>query len=297
VHSKTGKVSPVGDKKIGFVGLGVMGAPMARHVLDANGSIWVYNRTVSKAQELIDAGAIFAQIEDLADHCDVILVCVTRSEDVKECLDRLMHAKPGTLVVDHSTIAPRDAKAFHEELSLKKLRFVDAPITGGSVGALAGKLTIFMGGEEADVAEAKEIAKPYTKRAERVGGPGAGQMAKMVNQIAVAGTLLSLCESLAFAEKAGLDLPLIQEMVGSGAGGSWCFDVYGKKILNRDWTPGFTITNQIKDLIYCQQAAEEIGAKLPATALTHQLLGKLQNAGQGNLTTAALFNEYLEPDD
>ncbi len=285
------------EKKLGFVGLGVMGGFMAMHVLKARGSLIVYNRTASKAEQLVAAGAEFAPLDRLAAACDVILLCVGRSEDVSECLDQMANAKPGTLFVDHSTIAPHAAKELHNRLIKRGQRFVDAPVTGGSMGAKNGQLNIFMGGEEADVAEAKEAAKPYTKRCERLGGPGAGQTTKMANQIAVAGTLLSLCESMAFAMKAGLDLPLVKEMVGSGAGGSWCWDVYGQKVLDEDWRPGFTITNQIKDLNYCQAAAEEIGAKVPMSILTRDLLAKMEQAGFGDLTTAALVKEYLEPAD
>lgn len=292
-----GTFPSVSQKKIGFVGLGVMGGAMAMHVLKSNGSLWVYNRTRSKADALVEAGATFGELEQIARECDFILMCVSRSEDVEACLDQLAHAKPNTLFVDHSTIAPHTARELHQELKERNHRFVDAPVTGGSVGAQNGKLTIFMGGEEPDVAEAKEAASPYTKRCERVGGPGSGQMAKMANQIAVAGTLLSLCESLAFAQKAGLDLPQIKDLVGGGAGGSWCFDVYGTKILNQDWTPGFSVTNQIKDLNYCREAAEEVGANVPASNLANELLGKLEAAGHGGLTTAALFQTYMEPND
>lgn len=161
------------------------------------------------------------------------------------------------------------------------------------MGAQRGQLTIFCGGDEADVRRAIGITKPYSKRSERVGGPGAGQMMKMVNQIAVAGALLALCEGLAFAEKAGLDLAQTRELVGSGAAGSWAFENYGPKILNRDWTPGFTIENQLKDLQYCLSSAEDIGAAIPGAELVNRLLDEMRSRGEGGKTTAALF-EYLE---
>jgi 3-hydroxyisobutyrate dehydrogenase len=170
---------------------------------------------------------------------------------------------------------------------------VDAPITGGSMGAQKGQLTIFLGGEEGDCAEAAEIVKPYAKRAERVGGPGAGQMAKMANQIAVAGNLLSLCESLSFAKKAGLDLAQIKDLVGGGAGGSWAFENYGPKVLQRDWSPGFSVKNQRKDFGYCAEAAGEIDAAIPGTLLVDRLLAQLEESGRGEEATCALF-EVLE---
>jgi 3-hydroxyisobutyrate dehydrogenase-like beta-hydroxyacid dehydrogenase len=202
------------------------------------------------------------------------------------------YGKAGTLFIDHSTIAPDGAVALAAELKSKALRFVDAPITGGSMGAQKGQLTIFCGGDEADVAQAIEVIKPYTKTAARVGPSGAGQQMKMANQIAVGGALLALCESLNYAAKAGLSVQQAHELIGGGAGGSWAFSNYGTKILNRDWSPGFTIDNQRKDFAYCAEAAKKLGAAIPGTDLVDRLLAELQNAGHGGWTTAALFEAY-----
>ena len=277
--------------KLGFVGLGTMGLPMAGHLLDAGADLAVWNRTATKADPLKAKGARTPEsLEELGAICDVVMLCVPKTEDVNQCLDALTReAKPQTLFVDHSTILPNAARQIYEDLSVKGMRFVDAPITGGSMGAQKGQLTIFMGGEEKDVEEAQGAVQPYTKRAERVGGPGAGQMMKMVNQIAVAGALLALCEGLAFAEKAGLDLQQTKEMVGAGAAGSWAFENYGPKILAKDWSPGFTVDNQQKDLTYCLESAKAIGAEIPGTELVHNLLKRLQSDGHGGWTTAALF--------
>lgn len=277
--------------KLGFVGLGTMGLPMAGHLLDGGNDLTVWSRTLSKADSLKAKGAIVAaDLARMGRECDIVCLCVPKTEDVKQCLDALtQEAAPNTLFVDHSTILPKGAIEIYEALKSKGLRFVDAPITGGSMGAQKGQLTIFMGGDEADVEEARQAVQPYTKRAERVGGPGAGQMMKMVNQIAVAGALLALCEGLAFAQKAGLDLTQTKEMVGAGAAGSWAFENYGPKILAKDWSPGFTVDNQQKDLIYCLQSAESIGADIPGTELVHNLLKQLQVKGHGGWTTAALF--------
>jgi len=221
-------------------------------------------------------------------------MCVNRSEDVQECLDGLLpHARPGALFVDHSTIAPDAAKAMHAELASKGFRFVDAPVTGGSVGAQKGQLTIFCGGEESAIEEARPLMNCYAKRLERVGGPGAGQMAKLANQIAVGGALLALCESLSFAKKAGLDIGQIRELVGGGAGGSWAFENYGPKILATDWSPGFSVKNQRKDFGYCLEAAERIDAAIPGTQLVDRLLSLLEDEGHGEWTTAALYEVML----
>jgi len=268
-----------------------MGEPMARHLLKARGQLVVWNRTSTKADPLVKEGATAApDLGDLASACDVIILCVNRTEDVKQCVDQIAPgAKPGTLIIDHSTISPPSAGQFHSELAERNLRFVDAPITGGSMGAQSGQLTIFCGGPEADVAEAIEIVKPYTKRAERVGGPGSGQTMKMANQIAVGGALLALCECLAFADKAGLDLRQTRDLLSGGAAGSWAFENYGPKILAEDWSPGFSVKNQRKDFAYCQETASQIDAAIPGTLLVDGLLAELEDEGHGEWTTAALF--------
>lgn len=282
--------------RVGFVGLGVMGGPMAGHLAAKGFDLTVWNRTLSKTRPLAEAGAKVAEsLEALGAACDAVLLCVNRTEDVRECLDRMAPAlSAGALVVDHSTISPVAAREFQAELKSRGVGFVDAPVTGGSVGAQRGRLTVFCGGEEEDVRRALPIVSAYSQRAERVGGPGAGQMMKMANQIAVAGSLLGLCEALAFARKAGLDLSQTLELVGSGAAGSWAFQNYGPKILAEDWSPGFSIDNQLKDFGYCQEAAKAVGAAIPGTELVEALLADLRAQGMGGLTTAALYRRLLQ---
>lgn len=269
---------------------------MAGHLHRAGADLVVWNRTPSKADAARAEGIpVAGSLEELAAECSRIFLCVTRSEDVQACVDVIAPVAPnGALIVDHSTIAPEAAIAIHRDLRAKGLRFVDAPITGGSMGAQKGQLTIFCGGEESDVAEAISAVQPYAKRAERVGGPGQGQMMKLANQIAVGGALLALCETLSFAKKAGLDLALARDMIGGGAGGSWAFENYGPKILAQDWTPGFSIKNQRKDFAYCMEAAEKIDAAIPGTALVDLLLGDLEGEGHGEWTTAALYEVLME---
>lgn len=281
--------------QVGFVGLGVMGAPMAGHLLNAGVPLIVYNRTASKAEPLRERGAQVAMsLQDLGKRCGLVYLCVNRSEDVWECLEGLTaEAAAGTLFVDHSTISPQVAVQVHRHLADQGFRFVDAPITGGSIGAQIGALTIFCGGDARVIAEAMPTMKHYSKRAERVGGPGAGQMMKMANQIAVAGSLLGLCESLSFAKKAGLDLLQTRELLAGGAAGSWAFESYGPRIITRDWSPGFTIVNQRKDFGYCEEAAAAVDAAIPGTLLVDRLLARLEQAGHGEWTTAALFEELV----
>ena len=277
--------------KVGFVGMGVMGAPMAGHLLTQGEDVTVWNRTPSKALPLQEKGAKVAQsLEELGKNCDLIFICVGRTEDVQSCLDKLTaSAKPGTIFVDHSTISPTETKAIHQNLNEQGFKFLDAPITGGSMGAQNGTLTIFCGGTTEVYEAAKPYMAAYAKRSELVGGPGAGQMMKMANQIAVGGALIGLCESLAFAQKAGLDLALTRDMVGSGAAGSWAFENYGPQILNQNWAPGFSIDNQVKDFGYCLESAEQLNTEIPLTELVKSLLEVLQNNDRGGDTTAALF--------
>lgn len=277
--------------KVGFVGLGVMGAPMAGHLVKAGHNVTVWNRTTTKTQPLKDQGATVApDLSTLAQTCDLVLTCVSRTEDLQQVLAQLTpSAQPGTLFIDHSTVSPQATLKIHQDLQEKGHRFLDAPITGGSMGAKNGTLTIFCGGSQADYDQAKPFLDAYAKRPALVGGPGAGQMMKMANQIAVGGALIGLCESLAFAQRAGLDLALTRELVGSGAAGSWAFENYGPMILNRDWTPGFSVDNQVKDFGYCLETAENVHADLPLTALVKELLERLQAQGRGDDSTAALF--------
>lgn len=272
-----------------------MGEPMAGHLVAKGHDVIVWNRSPGKAEAVVRQGARLAgDLQALAAECSVVFLCVTRSEDVQACLQELTKsAKPGTLFVDHSTIAPTASIEIEQDLSKRGFRFVDAPITGGSMGAQKGQLTIFCGGGQPDVDEAMPYLQAYAKRAARVGGAGSGQMMKMVNQIAVGGALLALCESLSFAKKAGLDLAQTRELVGGGAAGSWAFENYGPKILNADWAPGFSIGNQLKDFGYCVEAAKAIDAAIPGTQLVQGLLTISAGVGLGDKTTAVLYETLL----
>ena len=281
---------------VGFVGLGTMGGPMAGHLAKAGHDTIVWNRTPGKADAVVALGARQAKtMADLAPQCEIVFICVTTSEDVALCMDAMLPAaKPGTIFVDHSTISPVASEAMHHRAFDAGCSFIDAPITGGSAGAINGKLTIFCGGSQNDYDFVKPVMDAYTKRSELVGGPGRGQMMKMANQIAVGGALLGLCESLSFAQKAGLDVALTRELLSGGAAGSWAMDNYGQKIIDNDWSLGFSISNQRKDFGYCREAAGEIGAVIPMSDLADDLLKQMDDKGQGGLTTAALYEEYLE---
>lgn len=287
-----------GVARVGFVGLGVMGAPMASHLARAGHQLTVWNRTSSKSEQFQKGLArVAGSLADLAAASDTVFLCVGTTEDVEECLAGLKPgAKPGTLFVDHSTISPEGARRIGDDLVKGGFRFMDAPVTGGSMGAQKGQLTVFCGGDKKDFESVTNTLSAYAKRAELVGPVGSGQLMKVANQIAVGGALQALCESLSFAKKAGLDMFQTRNLLGSGAAGSWAFDNYGPKILNEDWAPGFSIKNQRKDFVYAQEAAQNIGASVPCTKLVDTLLGQLQEAGHGEKTTALLFKLLTEGD-
>lgn len=278
--------------RVGFVGLGVMGAPMAGHLVSHGFDAVVWNRTPGKADPLQEKGGhVAADLAEVGRECDVIMLCVNRTEDVAECITAMTpHAKPGTMFVDHSTISPAGAREIHSNLAAHGFWLLDAPITGGSMGAQKGTLTIFCGGRRTDYDRALPFLQAYAKRPEYVGEAGAGQMMKMANQIAVGGALMALCEALAFADKAGLNLAQTRELLAGGAAGSWAFENYGPKIIARDWSPGFSVKNQRKDFGYCFEAAHAVGAVLPGTEVVDELLAELDAEGHGEWTTAALFD-------
>jgi 3-hydroxyisobutyrate dehydrogenase-like beta-hydroxyacid dehydrogenase len=277
---------------IGFIGMGVMGARMARHLAGWY-DVLVWNRTPEKA-EAVEGAKVAGSLQELAESCDEIFICVSKTEDVREVLAALKpHLRENALIVDHSTIEPKAAKEIAEEFG----NFIDAPVTGGEKGAIEGSLTIFCGGERDQFERARLLMETYSKRVRLVGDSGSGQMMKMANQISVVGCVLAMAECLAFAERAGLDLAETIELVGSGAGGSWSMTNYGPKVVERDWSPGFSIDLQQKDIRYALAAAEEMGLKLPGTELVHRMLASLQEQGRGGEATPALFEEIAEPRD
>lgn len=282
----------VGTQKIGFLGLGTMGSPMAGHLASKGHQTVVWNRTSGKETHAVSRGAQLSDSpEEIAGTCDIVALCLGRTGDVTEIVGRLLpNCKPGTIIVDHSTISPAGARNLASYCQSHKVEFIDAPITGGSMGAQAGTLTIFCGGSPAAFESAEPVLQAYGKRVALVGESGQGQMMKMANQIAVGGALLGLCESLAFAERAGLDLQTTRDLLATGAAGSWAFENYGPKIIAKDWSPGFSVKNQRKDFGYCQESAEELNMSIPGTALIDSLLAELTAAGREEETTAALFD-------
>jgi 3-hydroxyisobutyrate dehydrogenase len=274
------------NELVGFLGLGIMGQGMARNLLKANFEVSVWNRTPERMEPLIEAGAKRTNSpQDLASQCDVVITCVSDTPDVKEVVlgERgVIHgAKSGALVVDMSTISPQATREVAAKLEEKGVHMLDAPISGGSEGAAKGTLTIMIGGEEEQVKRAMPYFEAMGKTITHVGGHGAGQMVKLVNQILVVVNMLAVGEALLFGQAGGLDLQKTLEAVTQGAAGSWMLSNRGPQVLERDWRPGFTIDLQQKDLRLVLEAADQMGVPLMATNMVFNLYRTLQREGLG----------------
>jgi len=273
-------------EQIGFIGLGIMGRGMTHNLLKAGHNVTVWNRNAARMDEFAAAGAKTASSPaDLAARCDAILVCVSDTPDVEQVLfgaDGVSAGvKSGALIVDHSTISPQKTVEMAKRLNEQGAAYLDAPVSGGSEGASKGTLSIMIGGEAADVERAMPILQAYGKTITHVGPQGAGQMAKLVNQILVVVNQLAASEALLFAQAGGLDLAKTIEAVKGGAAGSWMLANRGPQMIVRDFRPGFTIDLQQKDLRLVLESADELGVPLLATSLVFQLYRTLQTQGLG----------------
>lgn len=274
-------------EEIGFVGLGIMGRGMTRNLLKAGYKVHVWNRTASRIDELVADGAIASTSPaDVAAKSDIIITCVSDTPDVEAVIlgenGIIQQAKAGSLVIDCSTISPQATRDLAAKLAEKGIRFLDAPLSGGSEGAVKGTLTIMIGGDAADLQRAMPVFQAMGKTITHVGPTGAGQMVKLVNQILVVGNCLAMCEAMLFAQAGGLDLQKTYEAVSPGAAGSWMFTNRAPQIMRRDWRPGFTIDLQQKDVRLVLEAADQLGVPLMGTGMIFQLYRTLQQMGLGD---------------
>lgn len=278
---------------VGFIGLGIMGRGMARNLRAAGFPLYVYNRTAARMTEIADSGAIATSSPaDLASRCDIVITCVSDTPDVIAVIEGpdgvIAGMRPGTLVIDMSTISPQATTELATKISARGGSLLDAPISGGSEGAAKGTLSIMVGGTATDFERALPVFQSMGKNIVHVGAQGAGQTVKLVNQILVVGNALAMSEALLFAQAGGVDVSKALTAVSGGAAGSWMLSNRGPQILNRDWRPGFTIDLQQKDLRLVLEAADEVGVPLPGTALIFQLYRTLQRAGLGHEGNHAL---------
>ena len=285
-------------KKITFLGLGVMGYPMAGHLLNAGHEVTAYNRSLAKAEQWsAQFGAPATDNAQLAiQDAEVVILCVGRDDDVRELLtgkhQLLSKMTPGTLVIDHTTTSARLAEEMALAAQAYQVIFADAPVSGGEQGAINGQLSIMMGCEEQDFTKIREILAPYTRSIARLGPVGAGQKTKMVNQICIAGLIQALAEGLQFAKNAGLDLEQVMSVVGQGAAGSWQLTNRHQTMIKNEYNHGFAIDWMRKDLQICLEEALNNGSTLPITALVDQFYGELQSQGHGKCDTSALLLRF-----
>jgi 2-hydroxy-3-oxopropionate reductase len=279
--------------RIGFIGLGIMGRPMAKNLLKAGFAVTAFNRSEPPRRELAAAGArIAASPAEAARDAEVVITMVTDSPDVEAvCLGEegvIAGAAPGTIVVDMSTISPEVTRRVGAKLAVRGIRMLDAPVSGGDTGAIAGTLSIMVGGDAEDLARVRPVFEAMGKRIVHCGPLGAGQTVKLCNQIAVTLTNLAVCEALVFAQKNGVDPAKVIEALSAGAAGSWQLSNLGPRMLRRDFAPGFKVRLQRKDLRLALENAQAHAAALPGLALVSQLFGAVEAAGLGEEGTQAL---------
>ena len=285
--------------RVGFIGLGTMGLPMARNLAKAGFPLTVTNRTFEKAESLEREWPSVRAVREAAEvgrESDVVVSSVPDAPQVEEVhlgeKGTAAGAARGTVVIDTSTIAAEAERVVAQRLAERGVAFLDAPVSGGQKGAIEGTLTFFVGGDSAALEKSRPVFEVLGKRITHLGPSGAGQLGKAANQILVGVNLMAVAEALAFAKKAGLPLPALHEALTAGAANSWALEVLGKKMIDRDFKPAFAIKHQQKDLAIVLRTARENKIPLPGAALVHQLLVALEAAGSGDDGTQALYTLY-----
>jgi 2-hydroxy-3-oxopropionate reductase len=286
-------------EKVGFVGLGIMGAAMAGNLLEAEHELVVHNRTRTKAEQLISYGARVADSpRELAEVRDIIITMLPGPPEVEEVVSGegglLEGAAEGSLIVDMSTSSPLLARQLAQTARERGVRMLDGPVSGGDVGARDGTLSIMVGGEDDDFERARPLFEVMGETVVHVGGAGAGQMVKACNQIVVALVIEAVAEALVLGSKAGVAPDRVVEVLSGGLAANKVLDVKGEKFLSRDFTPGGKVEYHRKDLGIALAAGREYGVTLPVTALVEQMFGVLEAKGRGGWDHSALFNVIEE---
>jgi 3-hydroxyisobutyrate dehydrogenase len=284
-------------KKIGFIGTGVMGQSMASHLMKAGYEVLVYNRTKEKALSIIEKGAKWKNsVAEVAEAAEVIITILGYPHDVQEVYlgeaGLLKNAKQGTYFIDMTTSKPSLAQQIFEEAKKRKMFALDAPVSGGDIGAKEARLAIMVGGEEEAFAEMQPILEKMGKNIILQGGPGAGQYTKMCNQMVIATGMIGICEALAYAEKTGLSPEKVLKTIETGAAGSWSLSNLAPKMIAGNFEPGFYVKHFIKDMTIALESAEEMGLLTPGLKLAKDLYEKLAEIGEENSGTQALYKLY-----
>ncbi len=281
--------------RVAFLGLGVMGYPMAGHLKNAGHDVTVFNRSPAKAERWVgEYGGLCAPTPaEAAANADVVLACVGRDDDVREIAvgrhGAFVTMKRGAVFIDHTTASAGLARELSEQALHRDLHFLDAPVSGGEQGAINGQLTIMCGGSAAAFALAEPVMAPYTRQCRLMGEAGAGQLTKMVNQICIAGLVQALSEGLSFARAAGLDPLEVVEVISKGAAQSWQMENRHKTMLLGQFRHGFAVEWMRKDLAICLEEARRNGTALPVTALVDQFYAEVESMGGTRWDTSSLF--------
>jgi len=286
---------PIPARDVAFLGLGVMGDPMAGHLAAAGHRVTVYNRTAAKAADWVarNGGKSARTPAEAARGAELVFACVGNDDDLRSVTTGADGAfagmRTGAVFVDHTTASAAVARELAAAAAAKGLGFVDAPVSGGNVGATNGALTVMCGGEPAAFAAARPVAMAFAKAMTLLGPSGSGQLAKMVNQIAIAGLVQGLSEAIAFGARAGLDMKAVLEVIGKGAAQSWQMDNRGPTMIENKFDFGFAVDWMRKDLGIALEEARRNGARLPVTALVDQFYAEVQASGGNRLDTSSLI--------
>jgi 3-hydroxyisobutyrate dehydrogenase len=282
-------------RSIAFIGLGVMGYPMAGHLAAAGHRVCVYNRNAAKAQAWVQqhGGRAAPTPADAADGAELVMMCVGNDDDVRAVSlaesGALAGMKAGSILVDHTTASAHVARQVHAAAAARGVGFLDAPVSGGQAGAESGKLTIMVGGDAATFARAEPVIARYARAVTLMGEPGSGQLTKMVNQICIAGLVQALSEGIHFGMRAGLDVEKVLDVISKGAAQSWQMENRGRTMLADKFDFGFAVDWMRKDLGICLEEAKANGATLPVTALVDQFYGRIQARGGSRWDTSSLI--------
>jgi len=286
---------PVQSHNVAFLGLGVMGYPMAGHLARAGHKVTVYNRSPAKREQWVKeyGGKAAATPREAANGAQIVFSCVGNDDDLRSIVlgddGAFAGMAKGAIYVDNTTASAEIARELFAAGSAKGLQFIDAPVSGGQAGAVNGALTVMCGGDKAAFEKIQPVAMAYAKAVTLVGASGAGQLAKMVNQICIAGLVQGLSEGIAFGQAAGLDMKLVLQVIGKGAAQSWQMDNRGTTMVDDKFDFGFAVDWMRKDLGLCLEESRRNGAVLPVTALTDQFYGDVQGMGGGRWDTSSLI--------
>ncbi len=286
---------PITPQTVAFLGMGVMGAPMAGHLARAGHKVTVYNRSAAKAQAWVKeyGGSSAATPREAAAGAHIVFACVGNDDDLRSVVlgadGAFAGMARGTLFVDHTTASAEVARELNATAREHGLDFVDAPVSGGQAGAVNGQLTVMCGGDAAAFERAKPVAMAFSKAFTLIGPSGSGQLAKMVNQICIAGIVQGLSEGIHFGQSAGIDMKLVLDVIGKGAAQSWQMDNRGKTMVDDQFEFGFAVDWMRKDLGLCIDESRRNGASLPLTALVDQFYGDVQKQGGGRWDTSSLI--------